>query len=131
MRKLNGNIDKILLDFQVLLKDKPSYKTMIEEIQMMRFRIRPVSGDALFINIRDIQFVETIWTMGKLEEIVQKEYPKLNGRGKKALFRVFEELHEKYQDQLNKLNLKVEKAPNQPNMVEIEIFKEAPNRKLN
>lgn len=106
---------------------------MIDEIQMMKFKIKPVSGDVFHLNLTNYQFIEMVWSMGKLEEVVQKEFYKLSGSSKAILLRLFDNLYEQFQTRLNKVSLKDAELPSveDSSKLEIEIFKEHPRKKLN
>lgn len=133
MKRKNLHVDRILHTFQSILKHKPSPKIMIKDIHMMKFKIKPVSGDVSQLNMGNDNFIEMIWSMGKLEEIMQKAYYNLDTNGKKMLLQVFDNLFEQFQERLNKISVREEAFSEieEKNKLEIEIFKDTLTRKMN
>lgn len=133
MKKGNLHIDRILNTFQSILKHKPSQKIMIKDIHMMKFKIKPVSGDVSHLNMTNDNFIELVWSMGKLEEIMQKAYYKLDNNGQKMLVQVFDNLFEQFQERLNKVSVRggFTADSDEKNKLEIEIYKDTPTSKMN
>jgi len=69
--------------------------------------------------------------LGKLEEFFQKEFYRLSSKNKDLFMRIFNDIYEKYYQDLNKINLQWEKTPRQQRFLEVEIFKEIRNKKFN
>src|SRR3989339_1638626 len=97
MKKQIKDIKIILADFESLLKIKPSIDQMYEEIQMMKFKVRPLSGDVLSVNLKNDQFVSTLWSLGKLDEFYQKKINGLNYKDKEIFNKIFEEVYQRFQ----------------------------------
>jgi hypothetical protein len=116
---------------QHVLAKKPSHETMWEEVRMMKFKVRPLYGDISFLNVKNEKLIETMWSLGKLDEFFQKEYGKLPKDQKEVFSRMIDNLYATLQTQLNGIQLKDEASPNVPQLMEMEIFREAPQRKLN
>lgn len=107
-----------------ILENKPALHQMLEEVRMMKFKIKPLHGDISLLNLKNNSFIEILWSLGKLDEFFQSQYKKVSS-GKKDLFlRLFDEIHEKFQDKLNDLNLKPEKIVESSSSFEMEIYKE-------
>lgn len=123
-KKEPKDVLEIVSKFQQTLTNKPSPEKMMEEIRMMKFKIRPTSGDIASLDLRDIHFIETIWSLGKIDELFQNEYQKLNPKKRGIFFSIFDNLYQKFQSDLNNLNLRKEKSPKPSSPFEIEIFKE-------
>ena len=121
-------IDKILELFQTFQKNlevRPSLETMYEEVRMMRFKIKPIQGDVGLLNLNNQQLIEVLWQLGKLEEFFQKQFNKLTPAQKEVFFNFFSEMHNKFQNKLNQLNLKSGKnLPTTASFFEMEIIKE-------
>lgn len=130
-RKTNKNIIELIKIFQKFLDKKPPFKKMYEEVQMMKFKIRPIQGDLSRINFNNKEFISTLWSLGKLDEFFQKEFYKLTDKNKEIFLKIFENIYEKYQIELNRINLHIEKTSNNSGFLEIEIFKEVKNKKIN
>lgn len=121
----------MLRDFQNFLKKKPKVGEMLDEVRMMKFKIRPVSGDLLSIDLRNDKFIETLWNLGKLDEFYQSEFPKLSRKNQQVFFQIFENLYQKYRNDLNQVDIHQEKIGPNPQNLEVEIFKERKVRKTN
>ena len=67
--------------------------------------------------------------LGKLDEVFQREYRKLPGDQKEIFFRLFDNLYQQFQDQLNKVNINPEVKSNLPQILEMEIFKDISTKK--
>lgn len=127
--KKHNDVIKIFDDFQKTMLRKPSYKVMFDEIRMMQFKIKPMQGDILLFNLQDRRLVELLWSLGKLDELFQHEYKRLSGKNKGIFFRIFDSMHQKFQIELNQLNLRKEQVTKSSPTVEMEIYKEQQARK--
>jgi len=127
MKKKQGTPDVLglFLDFQKdIMEHKPTTDKMFEELQMMRFRIKPVQGDLSILNLKDKQLIEILWNLGKLDEFFHKKYRFLPLAKKKMFFQLFENLHRTYQDQLNDLSIHASEEISLSSTIEMEIYKE-------
>ncbi len=133
MKKKNQHdVLHLLEQFQKkVLTNKPNYEQMIVDVRMMQFKIKPLKGDLSQINFLDKDFVEIVWSLGKLEEFFHLQYPKLPKKFQETFFNYFDTLQRKFQDDLNRLNLKGEQKKEPPSPLEMEIFKERIKKKVN
>lgn len=122
---------KIFDNFQKEIQKKPSHKQMMEEVRMMKFRVRPMQGDILLFNLQDERLIEVLWSLGKLDELFQNKFQKLSSKDKSVFFRIFDSMYQNFQSELGKINLRKDKPSNISPTVEIEIFKEQEKKKLN
>ena len=131
MAKKNTNdIIGMITRFQdKIIKRKPSVSKMFSEIRMMRFKIRPVQGDISLLNLNNQQFIEILWSLGKLDEFFQEQYKKIASRDRELFLKLFDGIHDKFQKQLNSLNLKPEKNIETSQTFEMEIYKERIGRR--
>ena len=120
----NHDIVEIFNKLKKTLGAKPTVEKMYEEIRMMRFKIRPISGDISLLQLKNHQLIETLWGLGKLDEVFQKEYDKLGNNQKEVFFRLFDNLYDQYQEELNKINVSKEIRPKLSQVFEMEIFKD-------
>lgn len=127
--KNSKDVLKIFDDFQKMIDNKPSAKKMYEEVQMMKFKVHPVQGDISAFNLKNNQLIETLWSLGKLDELFQKEYRRLTPREKNIFFRIFDGLYQKFQQELNKVSLK-HGITDSSSILEMEIFREKQLRRL-
>ncbi|MDO8610639.1 MAG: hypothetical protein Q7R95_08895 [bacterium] len=124
-KKQQKDVMEILGNFQHALMHKPSQATMLEEVRMMKFKVRPTQGDVASVNLTNSRLIEALWSLGKLDEIFQKEYSKLPVEKKEVFYRIFENMYKKFQSDLNNLNLHKDKfLKDTPTALEMEIFKE-------
>jgi hypothetical protein len=111
---------------QHVLENKPSLKDMISEVRMMQFKIRPVEGDITALNFKNYSFIETLWSLGKLDEFFLQHESKLKKSDKIVFYRLFDGLYEQYRNKLNHINLKKDQYDEGkvPSGFEVEIFRE-------
>ena len=129
-KKLTKNMSQLVGSFQSLVKNKPPINQMYEEIRMMKFRIRPLQGNVLSVNLNNEKFIEVLWSMGKLDEFYQNEFSSLTPKNKQLFIKVFEDLHIQFQEELNRVNLLKGRYSKKPQTLEMEIYKEK-NKKVN
>ncbi|NMB83971.1 hypothetical protein GYA28_01650 [Candidatus Roizmanbacteria bacterium] len=127
--KKGESVFGLLSSLQKMLHEKPSVKQMFNEIQMMKFKIRPVSGDISLVDIGNSQLIEALWGLGKLDDFFQKEFKRLSGKEKRIFFNIVSGVKEKLEQELNRVNFKQSMGPS--SIVEVEIFKDTPARKPN
>ena len=129
-KKLAKNMSELVGSFQMLVKNKPPINQMYEEIRMMKFRIRPLQGNVLSVNLNNEKFIEVLWSMGKLDEFYQSEFSSLTPKNKQLFIKIFEHLHIQFQEELNRVNLLKGRYSKKPQTLEMEIYKEK-NKKVN
>ena len=129
-KKLAKNMSELVGSFQMLVKNKPPINQMYEEIRMMKFRIRPLQGNVLSVNLNNEKFSEVLWSMGKLDEFYQSEFSSLTPKNKQLFIKIFEDLHIQFQEELNRVNLLKGRYSKKPQTLEMEIYKEK-NKKVN
>jgi hypothetical protein len=124
-KKIKKDVIKVLGNIQKLLGSKPSTQQMFRDVQMMKFRVRPIQGDILAFDLNNRKFIETLWSLGKLDEIFQKEYYGLSTKDKEIFMKVFDGVYKKHQEELNNVNLDMHRpASKKSSLIEVEIFKE-------
>jgi hypothetical protein len=104
---------------------KPSKERMIEDVKMMNFKIRPLVGDVFQFIKKEVGFLESLWKIGKIEEIVTGGLPELNNEEKMVFLRYLDGL----QRQMEKTPTSIIKQFNPEeskniNILELEIFRE-------
>ena len=128
-KKNSKDIIEIFSNLKKALGSKPPIEEMYDDIRMMRFKIKPISGDVSLLQLKNSRLIETLWSLGKLDEVFQREYKKLSEDQKEVFFRLFDNLHQQFQDQLNKVNINPEVKSNLPQILEMEIFKDISTKK--
>lgn len=121
----------MLNDFQKSLESNLTSKKMYQEIKMMKFKVRPIQGNLTEVNINNQKFVKTLWSLGKLDEFFHKQYHRLTGKKKSLFIKIFDDIYSKYQQELNKINLQWEKNVHERHILEVEIYKEIKDKKIN
>jgi NCAIR mutase (PurE)-related protein len=125
-KKSNTDVIDIISHFQKnILDNKPSDIQMYQEVRMMKFKIKPVLGDISILNLKNNNFIEILWSLGKIDEFFQNQVEALNTNQRDVFYRLLDELYEKYQDELNDIDLKKESgSQSNSSGFEMEIFKE-------
>ena len=124
-KKTSKDILSLFGNIQKVISSKPNVSQMYQEVRMMKFKIKPIQGDLMSFNLRNEQFIESLWSLGKLDEFFFKEVPTLSKKEKEVFMRIFDSLYYKYQQQLNQTNLQQRKVTLTKNgLLELEIYKE-------
>lgn len=123
MRK---NIFNLVSQLKQILDNKPTQDQMLKEVEMMRFKIKPVTGDISILNFKNSQLVETLWGLGKLDEFFQSHFKNISKSDKEIFFQMVGQLRGRLENQLSRINFR--RPVNVPQMIEMEIFKEYPKR---
>jgi len=129
MRKKTSMVAKDIIslfgNIQKIISSKPNINQMFEEVRMMKFKIKPIQGDLMSFNLKNEQFIESLWSLGKLDEFFFKEVPTLSKKEKEVFMKIFDSLYFKYQQQLNQANLQQRKVTlTKTGLLEMEIYKE-------
>ncbi|MFA9289257.1 MAG: hypothetical protein ACEQSA_05260 [Weeksellaceae bacterium] len=128
MRKTKNNdlYEKINVFQQNLTSNKPSLSEMTNEVRMMHFKIRPLGGNITMLDFHNPQFIEALWSLGKLDEFFRDEYSMVKKTDQEVFFRLIDEMRNTFQQKLNKVNISVKdkfKDPGKP-VFELEIVKD-------
>lgn len=111
---------------KTVIADKPSLEIMLDEIKMMNFKIRPLSGDFSLINGMDSKLIEMIWNLGKLDQLYREKENLLKLKDRKLFMKFFEAIHEKFQKDLGLLKIKNNEQTEPSNILEMEVYREVP-----
>ena len=125
MKKTNKDIILLFGNIQKVISTKPDINQMFDELQMMKFKIRPIQGELMSFDLKNKQFIESLWSLGKLDEFFYREISSLSKKEKELFIKLFDSLYFKYQQQLNQSNLQKKKITlNRTGLLELEIYKE-------
>ncbi|PIU37045.1 hypothetical protein CO005_00065 [Candidatus Roizmanbacteria bacterium CG_4_8_14_3_um_filter_34_9] len=125
MKKTNKDIISLFGNIQKVILTKPDINQMFDELQMMKFKIRPIQGELMSFDLKNKQFIESLWSLGKLDEFFYREISSLSKKEKELFIKLFDSLYFKYQQQLNQSNLQKKKITlNRTGLLELEIYKE-------
>lgn len=129
-KKISKDILSLFGNIQKVISTRPTINEMFEEVQMMKFKIRPIRGDLMSFNLKNEQFIESLWSLGKLDEFFFKEVPSLSKKEKEVFIKIFDSLYFKYQQKLNQANLQQRKVSlTKTGLLELEIYKERKQKK--
>ena len=121
-----------LKSMQKILTNRPQYKDMLIEVQMMRFKIKPIVGNIAEINLKDLRLVETLWSLGKLEEFFNHDYDRIPIKQRNSFLRIFDSIKDQLQNNLNKIDIRQNNPNSSSPLIEMEIIKEIPlKRQIN
>ncbi len=124
-KKSNTDVFEIVSKFQrTILDNKPPGTQMYQEVRMMKFKIKPVLGDISFLNLKNTNFIEILWSLGKIDEFFQNQIDTLNTDQRDIFYKLLDDIYEKYQEELNEIDLKKENVSQASAGFEMEIFKE-------
>lgn len=62
---------------EILNKDYP-LKKKYQEVQLMGFKIHPLFGDIELLKDKEKEFIDSLWQIGKIEEIIAKNYKEIS-----------------------------------------------------
>lgn len=126
-KKNRTDVLDLITNFQNdVLNKKPTTQEMYEEVRMMRFKIKPVQGNIEVLNMKNERFIETLWSLGKLDEFYQRSVSSLSLPQKAVFFRIFDDIYKKFHNELNSGVIKQENPSGSPSILEMEIFKDKP-----
>lgn len=119
-------------DFQkAILSKKPAVAEMIHDVRMMNFKVRPITGDVSDLDFKNPEFIDALWSLGKLDEFFRSEYLELEEHDQDVFFRLVDDMRTNFQQQLNKANIaSIEFAEKPRKSFEVEIIKDS-NWKVN
>ncbi len=100
---------------------------MVKEVQMMKFKVRPVNGDISKLDFKNSHLVKILWGLGKLDEFINLEFDKIPEKDKPFVSQVVNQMRLALENQVGKALFKGGGDP--PLLVELEIFKEYPHKK--
>ncbi|MFN4213075.1 MAG: hypothetical protein ACK4FL_03915 [Microgenomates group bacterium] len=130
-RKNTSKIFELINDFKNILFKKPPLSQMFEEVKMMRFKIHPLSGDINAFNLNNTKLIEILWSLGKLDEFFHHKFKKISTKDKQIFIQTFNKIFWQLQEQLKNVNLKANEFPSDSPLLELEVYKEQKNQKLN
>lgn len=103
----------------------PSQIEMMTDIKMMNFKIHPVSGDIFSITKKEIGFIESLWKLGKIEELMTDKIELLDDTEKDVFYNYLDEMQIRTQNNIaDNINQLSKKDQRQLKILEFEIFKD-------
>jgi hypothetical protein len=125
-RKEINDVVTLISRFQeTVLENKPSLPRMYADIRMMKFKVRPLNGEFSNLDFKNETFLETLWSIGKLDDFYQSQVNFVSPHQKEIFHRLFNEMYNSYHQKLNKINLRPEEIRGNSRFgFELEIFRE-------
>jgi len=118
--------ERIHLFQQEILTKKPPHQEMYHQVQMMNFKVRPVVGDMSQLDFSNSEFIDALWSIGKLDEFFRTEFKHTSREEKKVLFNLVSAMRSNFQMQLNRANIVSSRVSNEKRSIfEVEIIKES------
>ncbi|OGK38960.1 hypothetical protein A3F34_00355 [Candidatus Roizmanbacteria bacterium RIFCSPHIGHO2_12_FULL_44_10] len=68
-------IKQIMIEVEL---PQPSFESMLVDIQMMHFKIRPLIGDITTLSEMDTEVITLLWRIGRIDEIIHASYDSLS-----------------------------------------------------
>jgi len=118
-----------LRNMQKILENRPDSQEMLREITMMRFKIKPIFGNITEVDLNDFRLIETLWSLGKLEEFFKSEYPRIPVKERHSFIRILDSVKDRLKENLNKIDMKRHNPKNATSLIEMEILREIPRKK--
>lgn len=114
-------IRKIVVEVE---EASPSPESMLSDMKHMKFKVRSISGDIDVLSRIQSHILESLWRIGKLDQIVTEAFPNLSDMDQDQLLDYVEQVEMKTQHQLEavKMAFPVNKAPQQT--LHIEVFRD-------
>lgn len=129
MKNKKQDVVQLFQSFQKnILHNKPSHHQMVAEVRMMRFKVRPVAGDVSSLNFKNEQFIEALWSLGKLDEFFHSVIKDLRKDDRQIFFKLFDGLYQEYQSRLNRVGIREGASLGDNKTFEVEIFRERTRR---
>lgn len=97
MRKKKDFFTNVLNSLKEILEKKPSFEKMEEEVRLMGFHIKPIQGNTTIISkIKNERLVEVLWTLGKIDILMEKNFHRLTKEQKAIILKSIEEIQKKF-----------------------------------
>lgn len=119
-------LDRIKRFQEDILEKKPSFEDMVSDVNMMNFKIRPVAGNIADLDYANIDFIDALWSLGKLDDFFKAESNKIDKTEKDTFFRMVNSLRINFQNKLKRANIHDDEKekPGLMQFFEIEIIKD-------
>lgn len=114
-----------------VLNNKPPIQEMYDDLRMMNFKIKPLSGNIARLDLQNSDFVETLWSLGKLDEFFHRTVKTVPQNQMTMFNNLFRTMYAAYQHDLNKINIRPEQVQGSVRGFEMEIYKEKKKKMFN
>ena len=122
MRKISALdiIKKIVTEVE---QPRPAFKIMLRDIQMMRFKIRPIIGDISSLNEMNNEVIALLWKIGRIDEIIHASFKDLAEDDQDQLLEYLQHMELQTENDLRRV---LRQKPNTKtnNLLKLEVFRE-------
>jgi hypothetical protein len=116
--------ERIKLFQQRTLSNSLSVDEMISEVHMMNFKVRPVYGNIGTLDFKNTDFINALWSLGKLDEFFKEEFQNVEDEDREIFFKLVDDMRVSLQQKLNSAYNRKETPTEDKLFFEIEIYKE-------
>lgn len=116
--------ERIKLFQQRTFSNKPSRDEMISEVRMMNFKVRPVYGNITKLDFNNNDFLNALWSLGKLDEFFKEEFPNVEDEDREIFFQLVDDMRVSLQKKLNTAYSLKESPKQEKTVFEVEIYKD-------
>lgn len=117
--------EKIKLFQQRTITNTPTIEEMLSEVRMMNFKVRPVYGNISKLNLSNKEFINALWSLGKLDEFFKDEFPSVEDEDRDIFFKLIDDIRVSLQQKLNRAYNEEETTKSEKLFFELEIYKES------
>lgn len=117
--------EKIKLFQQRTITNTPTIEEMLSEVRMMNFKVRPVYGNISKLNLSNKEFINALWSLGKLDEFFKDEFPSVEDEDRDIFFKLVDDIRVSLQQKLNRAYNEEETTKSEKLFFELEIYKES------
>ncbi len=91
----------VITQIMTAIENQPRTKQgLMEEIQQMRFKVTPISGDISHMKWEYGRFLESLWSLGKIDEIVRYHFSKLDEEERARLFDFLSQYEDRFSEEI-------------------------------
>jgi conjugal transfer/entry exclusion protein len=103
----------------------PTQDNMRKEVQMMGFKIRQITGDMSSLSRLDSNVIESLWKIGKIDEIISSNFDKLDEVDQDRLLDYLHAIETKTEQRLQQSikTKKTTKTSKKEKILKLEVFK--------
>lgn len=123
-RRNNKAIDVIQRVVQEVELVKPSREQIVQDLKMMSFKVRPITGDIFTLKREEEGLLKMLWRVGKIEEILENTMPNLHEREQELVLKYLNHMEMKEEERARQAVKKLSPKTNTgEKKVTLEIFK--------
>lgn len=107
----------------------PTQENMLRDVQMMGFKIRQITGDMSSLASFDSNVIESLWKIGKIDEIISSHFDSLDEDDQDRLLNYLHSIESETEQSLQK-SIKTKKLTSRSggkksstNILKLEVFK--------